>query len=122
MSRYDGQDCLVYNQLNYDPELGLATGRIVWFVRETELWWRDEETHTQRAWSDADVCAALAGAGLELIGRFDPERCGDHGWPGGRHGGSCIWPGRYNTDFQNGLIGERKRRAEGFLEEGAGGV
>jgi SAM-dependent methyltransferase len=70
---HDGQDYLVYNQLNYDPETSLATGRIVWFVRETELWWRGEETHTQRAWRDAEVCAALAGAGLALVGRFDPS-------------------------------------------------
>jgi SAM-dependent methyltransferase len=69
---YDGRDCLVYNQLNYDPQAGFATGRIVWFVRELERWWRGEETHTERAWSDDRVCAALVGAGLGLVGRFDP--------------------------------------------------
>ena len=50
----------------------LATGRIVWFVRELDRWWRGEETHTERAWGDAAVRAALDGAGLALIGRYDP--------------------------------------------------
>ncbi|MFL5805075.1 MAG: class I SAM-dependent methyltransferase [Roseiflexaceae bacterium] len=68
---YDGRDYLVYNKLSYEPETRLATGRIVWFVRETKLWWRGEETHTQRAWSDVEVCGALARAGLALVGRFD---------------------------------------------------
>jgi SAM-dependent methyltransferase len=68
---YDGRDCLVYNKLNYEPEARLAEGRIVWFVRETELWWRGEETHMQRAWSDDEVCRALARAGLTLVGRYD---------------------------------------------------
>jgi SAM-dependent methyltransferase len=68
---YDGHDCLVYNKLNYEPESCLAEGRIVWFVRETELWWRGEETHVQRAWSDDEVCGALARAGLTLVGLYD---------------------------------------------------
>jgi hypothetical protein len=49
----------------------LATGRIVWFVRELDRWWRGEETHTERAWSDHDVRVALASAGLALVGRYD---------------------------------------------------
>jgi SAM-dependent methyltransferase len=68
---YDGRDCLVYNRLSYDPTARLATGRIVWFVRETERWWRGEETHVERAWSDDEVCAALAGAQLALVERLD---------------------------------------------------
>jgi SAM-dependent methyltransferase len=81
----DGEDCLVYNRLSYEPSARLATGRIVWFVREIDRWWRGEETHIERAWSDAEVCAALAGAGLALIGRWDvvgavvPEGAGDVG-------------------------------------------
>jgi len=70
---HDGRDCLVYNQLTYDPDACLATGRIVWFVRELDRWWRGEETHVERAWSDAAVRAALAGAGLLLAGRYDPN-------------------------------------------------
>jgi SAM-dependent methyltransferase len=68
---YDGRDCMVYNQLNYDPAARLASGKIVWFVRETELWWRGEETHTQRAWSHAELRAALEQAGLAVVGRYD---------------------------------------------------
>jgi SAM-dependent methyltransferase len=70
---YDGRDCIVYNQLSYDPATRLATGRIVWFVRETELWWRGEETHTERAWMDVDVRAALVRAGLGPVERLNIE-------------------------------------------------
>jgi SAM-dependent methyltransferase len=69
---HDGRDCLVYNQLSYDPDTCLATGRIVWFVRELDRWWRGEETHVERAWSDDEVRAVLAGVGLVLVGRYDP--------------------------------------------------
>jgi hypothetical protein len=69
---HDGRDCMVYNQLSYDVDTGLATGRIVWFVRELDRWWRGEETHIERAWSDNQVRAALAGAGLTLAGRYNP--------------------------------------------------
>ncbi|HJZ45735.1 MAG TPA: class I SAM-dependent methyltransferase [Roseiflexaceae bacterium] len=68
---YDGRDCLVYNKLSYDPSEHMATGRIVWFVREIERWWRGEETHVERAWEDAEVLAALDCAGLALVGRYD---------------------------------------------------
>jgi SAM-dependent methyltransferase len=70
---YDGRDCLVYNKLSYNSDARLAEGRIVWFVRETELWWRGEETHVQRAWSDDEVREALARAGLALLSRYDVE-------------------------------------------------
>jgi SAM-dependent methyltransferase len=69
---YDGRDCLVYNRLAYERDTRLATGRIVWFVREIERWWRGEETHVERAWDDAEVAGALAGAGLELVARLAP--------------------------------------------------
>jgi len=69
---HDGRDCMVYNQLNYDADTRLATGRIVWFVRELERWWRGEETHVERAWGDDELRAALAGAGLALVGRYNP--------------------------------------------------
>jgi SAM-dependent methyltransferase len=68
---YDGRDILVYNKLSYDPAARLASGRIVWFVREIERWWRGAEAHVERAWSDAEVRAALAGAGLRLESRLD---------------------------------------------------
>jgi SAM-dependent methyltransferase len=69
---YDGQDCLVYNRLRYERDTGLAEGRVVWFVREIDRWWRGEETHAERAWSDPEILAALGGAGLALVARLDP--------------------------------------------------
>jgi SAM-dependent methyltransferase len=68
---YDGRGCLVYNKLSYDPAAHLATGRIVWFVRELDRWWRGEETHVERAWQAAEMRAAWARAGLEIVGRYD---------------------------------------------------
>jgi SAM-dependent methyltransferase len=70
---YDGSGILVYNRLSYDPAARLATGRIAWFVREIDRWWRGEETHVERAWSDADVQNALEQAGLSLEARLDPH-------------------------------------------------
>jgi SAM-dependent methyltransferase len=70
---YDGRDCMVYNQLCYDPATRLGIGRIVWFVREIDDWWRGEETHTERAWSDAEVHAALENAGLTLVAQLAPD-------------------------------------------------
>jgi SAM-dependent methyltransferase len=70
---YDGRDCIVYNRLSYDPATRLGNGRVVWFVRELERWWRGEEMHTERAWSDAEIGAALNGAGLSLVARLGPD-------------------------------------------------
>lgn len=70
---YDGPGMLVYNQLSYDRARRLCSGRIVWFAREIERWWRDEETHVERAWAESEVQAALAGAGLALVARLAPD-------------------------------------------------
>lgn len=70
---FDGQGCLVYNRLSFHPDTRLGTGRIVWFVRDDgALWWRGEETHIERAWSDNEISAALAGAGLQIDARLTP--------------------------------------------------
>ena len=69
---HDDGGILVYNRLSYAPAERLARGSIVWFVREGERWWRGEELHTERAWSDAEISAALAGAGLRLLARHTP--------------------------------------------------
>lgn len=77
---YDGSEHLVYNRLHYDAGTGIATGRIVWFRYNNQQWWRGEETHTQRCWSDAEIEAALAATGrngtgelhLHLIARRTP--------------------------------------------------
>jgi len=63
---YDDPACLVYNQLDYDPALRLAEGQIVWFVRETDSWWRGSETHKQRAWSSHEIATALQASGLRI--------------------------------------------------------
>jgi SAM-dependent methyltransferase len=70
---HDGAGILVYNRLSYEPDERLAHGRIVWFVRDGERWWRGEEQHTERAWRDAEVLAALSGAGLRLLARRTPR-------------------------------------------------
>jgi SAM-dependent methyltransferase len=70
---HDAGGILVYNRLSYDPTTYLAHGRIVWFSRDGERWWRGEETHVERAWSDAEVQAALAAAGLTLVARRTPR-------------------------------------------------
>lgn len=70
---HDSGGILVYNRLSYDPAERLAHGRIVWFVREGERWWRGEEQHTERAWRDDEVLAALNAAGLRLIARRTPR-------------------------------------------------
>lgn len=70
---HDAGGILVYNRLSYDPEQRIARGRIVWFVREIDRWWRGEEHHVERAWSDDEALAALSGAGLELLARRTPQ-------------------------------------------------
>lgn len=69
---YDQNGLLVYNRLSYDPARRLASGRIVWFSSDGQCWWRDEETHHQRAWSDHEVLAALHAAGLHVLARRTP--------------------------------------------------
>ncbi|HMQ31326.1 MAG TPA: class I SAM-dependent methyltransferase [Chloroflexaceae bacterium] len=70
---HDAGGILVYNRLSYDPATRLAHGRIVWFVREGERWWRGEEAHVERAWADAEVAEAIAAAGLALVARRTPR-------------------------------------------------
>jgi SAM-dependent methyltransferase len=80
---YDGQDCLVYSKLRYDARARLAHRRIVWFVREIELWWRGEEMRTERAWRDTEVCAALERAGLVLVDHRNVQEIEVAGTPEG---------------------------------------
>jgi SAM-dependent methyltransferase len=69
---HDDGGILVYNRLSYEPTARLAHGRIVWFVREGERWRRGEERHVERAWTEPEVLAALADAGLRLLARRAP--------------------------------------------------
>jgi SAM-dependent methyltransferase len=65
---YDGPDALAYQQLQ---PLSSATShtmrRMVWFVREIDLWWRGEAAHDERPWSTAEVARAARGAGFKLL-------------------------------------------------------
>ena len=70
---HDAGGMLVFNRLNYDHSTRLASGRIVWFVRDDERWWRGEEQHNERAWHDTEVLAALNAAGLTLLARRTPR-------------------------------------------------
>jgi SAM-dependent methyltransferase len=71
---HDAGGIFVYNRLSYKPAERRAYGRIVWFVRDAqERWWRDEETHVERAWYDAEVLNALADSGLRLLARRTPR-------------------------------------------------
>jgi SAM-dependent methyltransferase len=70
---YDGRDYLVYNRLDYNPKTRRASGRIVWFVREIERWWRGEEMHLQRPWREAEIAHAAAAAGLRVVARRTPQ-------------------------------------------------
>ncbi|PDW04926.1 class I SAM-dependent methyltransferase [Candidatus Viridilinea mediisalina] len=69
---YDANGILVYNRLNYNPDTRCARGQIVWFSYDGNLWWRGAEEHLQRAWSEAEVGAALSAAGFVLHERRTP--------------------------------------------------
>jgi SAM-dependent methyltransferase len=64
---YDGSDTLVYRRRVIDRKTRLGEERIVWFVRETDCWWRGEETHPARLWSEDEIVRALDAAGLERV-------------------------------------------------------
>ena len=66
----DHDDLFIYNVLDYNEETQIATGRIVWFERMASGWRRGEETHQQRAHSDADITQWLNDAGLAVIARL----------------------------------------------------
>ncbi len=70
---FDGRDLLVVNRLHFDEHQQRAYGRFVWFQRRGERWWRGEETHCERPWSDAQIAAALAAGGLRLVMRLTQQ-------------------------------------------------
>jgi len=71
---YESDACLVYNRLEFRSASRLGRGRIVWFVRDDDWrWWRGEEIHTERAWSDAEIRMALEETGFDLAARLDAE-------------------------------------------------
>ncbi|MDW8234776.1 MAG: class I SAM-dependent methyltransferase, partial [Roseiflexaceae bacterium] len=71
---YESDDCLVYHRLTYNPATRLGQGRIVWLTRgDDNRWRRGEETHIERAWSDAEIRQALAAGGLALVERLTAD-------------------------------------------------
>jgi len=70
---FDGRDLLVINRLTFDPVQQRAYGRIIWFRREGQRWWRGEETHCERPWEETDIAAALKAGGLVLTARLTPQ-------------------------------------------------
>jgi hypothetical protein len=50
-----------------------AYGRIIWFRRDGQRWWRGEETHCERPWEETDIAAALNAGGLVLTARLTPH-------------------------------------------------
>lgn len=70
----DREDVLVLNRLRYNPDTGIATGRIIWFATsDGETWQRGSEMHLQRAHTDGEMCQAIDQAGLTLIDRTTPQ-------------------------------------------------
>ncbi|GIV95803.1 MAG: type 11 methyltransferase [Herpetosiphonaceae bacterium] len=67
---YDGPELFVVSRRTFDPQTRLATGRIIWMLREGDHWRRGEEIQQQRAHEEADVIAALSAARLTLRSRL----------------------------------------------------
>ncbi len=55
----DTRDYLAYQRLDYQPQRWLGLRHIVWFTREIERWWRNEENLSVRAWRTQEVRTAL---------------------------------------------------------------
>ncbi|ABU56215.1 methyltransferase domain-containing protein [Roseiflexus castenholzii] len=68
---HESDDCLVCHRLTYHPATRLGRGRIVWLTHSDDnRWWRGEETHIERAWSDAEIQRALEVSGLAPVERL----------------------------------------------------
>jgi SAM-dependent methyltransferase len=70
---FDSPHLLVVNRLHFDHCQQRAYGRFVWFRREGERWWRGEETHCERAWSDDEIVAALTAGEMQLKACRTPQ-------------------------------------------------
>jgi SAM-dependent methyltransferase len=55
----DIPDYLAYQRLDYQPRHRLGLRHIVWFTRESERWWRNEENLALRAWRTQEIRTAL---------------------------------------------------------------
>ena len=69
---YETDDIFYCWENDYDEEERLCDLYLTFFCREEDgLYRRVDEVHTQRAYSDAEIREALAGAGLTLLARYD---------------------------------------------------
>jgi|HigsolmetaAR206D_1030411.scaffolds.fasta_scaffold08861_2 SAM-dependent methyltransferase len=70
---YDDEDLIVYNRQNYNIDEQCASEQLVWFSEQGERWWRFEESHSLRSWSDQQVTQALEAGGMHVLERRKPE-------------------------------------------------
>jgi SAM-dependent methyltransferase len=70
---YNDQDYVVYQQLTRDQQSPLAYRQVSWFVRAIDIWWRSEETHQERFWSDEEQSAAIQSVPLHITTSMSPE-------------------------------------------------
>jgi ubiquinone/menaquinone biosynthesis C-methylase UbiE len=70
---YNNQDYVIYQHLTRDQQGPLAQRHIGWFVRAIDTWWRSEETHHERCWTDEEQAAALQSVPLRITASMAPE-------------------------------------------------
>ncbi len=69
---YETDDIFYCWENDYDENERLCDLYLTFFCREEGgLYRRVDEVHTQRAYSDAELCSAISGAGLSLVARYD---------------------------------------------------
>ena len=73
---HDDHMLLAYVERDYIARDQLASHRYVWFMREIDLWWREETTIDTRFYDDIALHNALQQAGLRI-----EERLNLHGQP-----------------------------------------
>ncbi len=70
--RYETDDIFYCWDNDYDEEEKLCDLYLSFFCREENgLYRRIDEVHTQRAYSDEELCRAISSAGLTLLNRYD---------------------------------------------------
>ena len=67
----EGEDLAIVIKSAYDAEAWRATAAITGFVRRGELYERFQETHTEQAYSRAQVIATLQERGFEVAASYN---------------------------------------------------
>lgn len=68
---HDDHALLAYVERDYVARDQLASHRYVWFMREIDLWWREESTIDTRFYDDSALNIALQQAGLHIMSRLN---------------------------------------------------